>query len=130
MTTSELHVRPPLNLGALARGRWQHAAGLAGWALFGAGWGRVVAEGVPAPSALRDGLLVTALFAVIVAATLAWVRWNLALQARKGPRRLVTPARGLPTVDHLGRRLLASSGLREAGEIIVCFDDSEKWYRA
>lgn len=64
--------------------------------LFGFAWWRVSRQ---SPSGWLPDLLMPALAVLVVTVvTLAWVRHNLAIHQRKGPRR------GLPAVDTAWRR--------------------------
>lgn len=130
MATADLPLSRPLagvHLGR--RAAWQRAVGLAAWALFGAGWGRVVARGVPASLPVRDGLLIAGLLLAIAAATGLWVRHNRAVYRRKGPRRAVPRSPGHPAHDRLGRVLHAHvDGVRGAREVVVTLGPGTKLY--
>lgn len=107
----------------------QTLVGYAGWGLFGAGWGRVLARGVPAQLPVRDGLLITGLLAVIAVATIGWIRHNRAIYRRKGPRRAVPAGPGHPTRDRLGRALVADAeAVRAAREVVVVPGEKNKTY--
>lgn len=130
MATTELElVRTRAWDRARLRSAGQTLAGLVGWALFGAGWGRVLGRGVPAEMPVRDGLLIVGLLAVIAAVTTGWIRHNRAIYRRKGPRRAIPASPGHPTHDRLGRTLVADhAAVRAAREVVVVPGDAEKTY--
>ncbi len=57
-----------------------------GWLAFVWLWCNAILAG-PSDSQLRSLLAVVAIDAVILVATMLWIRWNIALTRRKGPRR-------------------------------------------
>lgn len=59
-----------------------------GWAIFGWLWWTALRTG-PTDSQLRSTLIVGALDVGIVLITIVWVRWNIGIHRKKGPRRAV-----------------------------------------
>lgn len=76
------------------------------WVLLAAFWVALAVEGKATGPALRDTAFeVAALTGVVFAVTMWWVRHNVGIYNRKGPRE-GRPALPPPTdVDRLGRRL-------------------------
>jgi len=93
------------------------------WALFFYGWFRVLPE-----TPLSDG--VWAIFGILVVSvctvviTLGWVRYNVGLYRRKGPRRKITDVSERVVADALGRDLVHGGweALRASRRITVSVD--------
>jgi hypothetical protein len=93
------------------------------WALFFYGWFRVL----PA-TPLSDGvwailgILVVSVCTVVI--TLGWVRYNVGLYRRKGPRRKITDVSERVVSDALGRDLVHGGweALRASRRITVSVD--------
>jgi hypothetical protein len=100
--------------------------GLLAWVLLGVAWWAVLQRD---PRTWLAQLLVPAVAAVVVTAvTLFWVRHNLGIYQRKGPRRGV-PAVDEPwTHDSLGRPLAFSPRLAEAPVVRLDLVDGVKRY--
>jgi len=67
-------------------------------------------------------------FVVVTVLTLAWVRHNLGIYQRKGPRRGLPDAEAPWTHDSLGRQLELEPGLRDARVVRVDLDGDVKRY--
>jgi hypothetical protein len=64
------------------------AVGLAFWALLAALWVALALEGKASGAAFRDtGLQLAVLMGVVLAITIWWIRHNVGIYRRKGPRR-------------------------------------------
>lgn len=130
MTTASTHLRrTSLPTRAAVTAGAQVGVGLLAWALFVAGWARVLTNGLSPAGALRDFALLAGLFLVISGTTALWIRHNRAIYRRKGPRRAPTPGPGYPARDRLGRRMLADvDAARQAGDIVVVVGARTKRY--
>ena len=106
------------------------AGAVLGWAALGWAWWRVAERGqLPtAGMVLTPVLLALATYAV----TSWWVRHNLAIYRRKGPRRSVPGAAWPYLTDRRGRMLrMDRAEVRAAREVVVEIGpDGDKHYRA
>ena len=104
---------------------------VAGWALFAYWWGRVIpqVDARDVTFALLFGGL-TALATALV--TLLWVRYNLGIFRRKGPRKRLVPIAEDCGKDALGRRIAGPGPecLRTARLVVVSVDGETKTYEA
>jgi hypothetical protein len=102
--------------------------GVLSWVVFGVAWWAVLRQ--DPRSWLRDLAVPLVALLVVTALTLAWVRHNLGIYRRKGPRR------GLPAIaadwthDSIGRPLLLPAGLDAARVVVVDVVDGRKTYEA
>jgi len=109
--------------------------GVAFWLLFGALWVKLFAAHKAGWPAFRDtGVQLAAVVGVVAAVTTWWIRHNVGIYRRKGPRR------GRPSVpprtdeDRLGRALRweLTGGViaaREHDHLVVELDGDVKTYR-
>jgi hypothetical protein len=80
--------------------------GLAFWLLLAALWVLLALEGKASGAAFRDtGLRLAALMGVVLAVTIWWIRHNVAIYRRKGPRRGRAESAPRTDEDRLGRRV-------------------------
>ena len=99
------------------------------WVAFGAFWVKVGLE-TPLSLAVQTAVGLAVTLAVSVAVTSWWVRHNLAIYRRRGPRKQVPQATMAFVEDFLGRRLDADwDRLRDAPTITVTIDGGRKVYR-
>ncbi len=99
------------------------------WLLFLYWWGIVL------PQVRRDEAVSAALFIAVsslatVLLTAAWIRYNLRLYRRKGPRLQLTPAAPPRDADRLGRKIVRPDGgtLRASRVVVVGFDGDVKTF--
>lgn len=90
------------------------------WALFFYWWGLVL----PAtflPEAARALLYILSICLLASLLTLGWVRYNLGIYRRKGPRRNVPEVREIFDADALGRKIIhpGLAALRSARHVTV-----------
>ena len=111
------------------------ALGVACWLLFAALWVKLFAEDKAGAAALRDtGVQLAAVIGLVLALTTWWIRHNVAIYRRKGPRtgRPSQPPR--TDEDRLGRPIrwdLAGGPIaaRERTHLVVDLDGDVKSYR-
>jgi hypothetical protein len=109
--------------------------GALSWLLLAGLWALLILKGKATPAAFRDTLFQLAvLMGAVLAITMWWIRHNVGIHNRKGPRR--GRADVLPAVDQdrLGRRVrwAMPGGARTARaqeHLIVELDDDVKVYR-
>ena len=78
--------------------------GIAFWLLLALLWALLVTEGKASGAAFRDtGLRIAALMGVVLAVTIWWIRHNLGIYRRKGPRRGRPENAPRTDEDRLGR---------------------------
>lgn len=88
------------------------AYGAIAWVVLVVAWWQVLSRG---PQTWVSQLVVPVLAVVVVTAmTLGWVRHNLGIYQRKGPRHGLPEADAPWTTDSLGRRLEFTPGLEDA----------------
>ncbi len=98
-----------------------------GWILFFAWWVRVLSNAVGRD--IATALLFIALtLASTVVVTLVWVRYNIGIFRRKGPRRNVTKVDERYEADALGRRIAGAetAALKRARTVDVSVVDGVK----
>jgi hypothetical protein len=111
------------------------AIGVACWLLFGALWLRLFFEHKAAPTAFRDtGVQLAAAVGVVLAVTTWWIRHNIGIYRRKGPRTGRPHKAPRTDQDRLGRAVRWDLGggpiaARERTHLIVELDDGVKAYR-
>ena len=111
------------------------ALGIVSWLLFGALWVKLFVEDKAGPSAFRaTAVQLAVVVGVVLALTIWWIRHNIRIHRRKGPRtgRPSHPPR--TDVDRLGRHLrwdLPGGPLaaRERTHLVVDLDGDVKSYR-
>src|SRR5512145_78198 len=114
-----------------ARVTWREAfhvlLAAATWVLFFYWWGIVL------PQVRRDDAVMAALFIVLTSAatallTAAWVRYNIGIYRRKGPRLQLTPAAPNRDTDALGRAIVRpdDGSLRTSRVVVVAVDGDRK----
>ncbi len=93
---------------------------LGGWVLFFTWWGEVL-HFTSLPDAAVAILVILGVSLVTALGTMGWVRYNLGIYRRKGPRRTVTDVREDAGTDALGRPLVhpGVDRLRKARRITV-----------
>ncbi len=104
--------------------------GLVGWPALGWCWWLVIRDGdAPTPTMVAAPVVLAVVTLVV---TMWWVRHNLAIHRRKGPRRSVPVAAFPYLTDRRGRPLHLDHGaLRSAREVVVGIAaDGAKHYRA
>jgi hypothetical protein len=115
----------------MLRGFCHAAVAILGWILFFSWWIRVLASA--GPSDIAIALLFIALtLAVTVAVTLIWVRYNIGIYRRKGPRRNVTAVDENRDADVLGRRIEGpgTEALKRAPVVSVSLENGAKRFDA
>jgi hypothetical protein len=111
------------------------ALGIACWLLFGALWVKLFVEDKAGPAAFRaTGIQLAVVIGVVVAVTTWWIRHNVGIYRRKGPRTGRTTQPPRTDQDRLGRHLrwdLAGGPLaaRERAHLVVELDGDVKSYR-
>jgi len=99
---------------------------VATWLLFFYWWGIVL------PQVGRDDAVTAALIIVLSAMatavlTAAWVRYNLGIYRRKGPRLQLTPAVPARDADALGRKIVRpDDGILRASPVVVVAVDGDR----
>jgi hypothetical protein len=90
------------------------------WALFFYWWGLVLPTTSPAEAA-RALLYILSICLLAALLTVGWVRYNLGIYRRKGPRRSVTEVRETFDADALGRKIAhpGLDALRSARQVTV-----------
>lgn len=102
------------------------AYGVVAWLLLGVAWWQVL---VRDPRSWLYELAVPVVSVVVVTAlTLAWVRHNLGIYQRKGPRRGVPAAEAPWTADSLGRQLVIAPGTDTARVVRLDLHGAVKRY--
>ena len=105
---------------------------LAGWALFFIWWGQVLRV-ASIPEAARAVLVILSVSLLTALATVGWVRYNLGIYRRKGPRRAVPDVPEDVATDALGRKFVhpGAEELRAARVVTVSLSDgNEKSFSA
>ncbi len=99
----------------------------ASWFLFFYWWAIVL------PQVRREDAVVALLFIAFTTVatgllTAAWIRYNLDIYRRKGPRLLLTPAAADPNTDALGRTIARpdDASLHNARVVVVAVDGDRK----
>ena len=111
------------------------AIGLAFWALLAVLWVALAHEGKASSAAFADtGLQLAALMGAVLAITIWWIRHNVAIYRRKGPRRGRAEMAPRTDQDRLGHALrwdLSDGAAAAAAEqhLIVELEGSVKTYR-
>ena len=103
------------------------ALGALSWVVLGAAWYGVLHR--DSRTWLPQLLVPAASLVVVTVLTLAWVRHNLGIYERKGPRRGVPQADAPWTEDSLGRRLELPDEVLGARLVRVDVDGGVKRYR-
>ena len=109
--------------------------GIASWVVFAALWALLARQGRVSPDALRDtGTQLAVLGGAVLALTTWWVRHNVGIHRRKGPRTGVPTARPRTDQDRLGRPVRwalpgADTGAQTAQHVVVDVEDGAKTYR-
>ncbi len=117
----------PRKLKVTARGLFHASMVIFGWILFFAWWARVLSNAVGKD--IATALLFIALtLASTVVVTLVWVRYNIGIFRRKGPRRNVTKVDERYETDVLGRRIVGAetAALKRARTVEVSVVDGAK----
>lgn len=119
----------PVSRPAVALRRIFHAAvALGGWWLFFYWWWQVLSFTHPVDAALA-ALFIGGTLAATVLLTLLWVRHNLGIHRRKGPRTRLREVSEGREADVLGRSLILrpdGEALRRAPLVLVSVDGEEK----
>jgi len=97
---------------------------LGGWALFFTWWGQVLRT-TSLPEGAWAVLLILSVSLLTALATVGWVRYNVGIYRRKGPRRTVTDVAEDVGTDALGRKLVhpGAEALRGARVVAVSLAD-------
>jgi hypothetical protein len=97
---------------------------LAGWALFFTWWVQVLRD-TSLPEAVVAVLVILSVSLLTALATVGWVRYNLGIYRRKGPRRAVPDVTEDIGADALGRKLVhpGTEELRAARVVTVSLSD-------
>ena len=100
------------------------------WLLFIYWWGIVLPQ-IRRDDAVSAGLFIALSTLVTVLLTAAWVRYNLGIHRRKGPRLQLTPAAPPRDTDALGRKIVRpdEGTLRAARVVVVAVDGDVKTIR-
>lgn len=110
--------------------------GLAFWALFVYLWVDVVRDGKAAPQALAlTAVQVVGVAAVVLLVTLVWIRHNVSIHRRRGPRPGRATAAADTTHDRLGRPVAwqlpgGSAAAVIAPHLVADVVDGQKVYAA
>jgi hypothetical protein len=111
------------------------AIGLAFWALLAGLWALLALEGKTTGAAFRDtGLELAALMGAVLAITIWWIRHNVGIYRRKGPRRGHPELEPRTDEDRLGHALRwalddGAPGAMTAQHLVVELDGTLKTYR-
>jgi hypothetical protein len=106
------------------------------WLLFGALWFKLLATHAVGPRALRDtGMQLAVVVAAVLALTTWWIRHNVRIHRRKGPRRAHPSRPPRLDEDRLGRAVRwelpgGAIGARECEHLVVELDGDAKKYTA
>ena len=121
---SRATIRAPRKEGIALRDAMHVVIVLAGWVLFFIWWGQVLRV-ASIPEAARAVLVILSVSLVTALATVGWVRYNLGIYRRKGPRRTVPDVSENVGTDALGRTLVHPGGeaLRSARVVTVSLTD-------
>jgi hypothetical protein len=109
--------------------------GLAFWALFATLWAKLFADHKAGLAAFRDtGIQLAAVVGVVVAVTTWWIRHNVGIYRRKGPRRGRPSQPPRTDEDRLGRAVRwdlpgGAIAARAHDHLIVELDGDVKTYR-
>jgi hypothetical protein len=97
---------------------------VAAWALFFKWWGQVLGD-TSLPEGAVAVLVILSVSLLTALATVGWVRYNLGIYRRKGPRRTVPDATEDIGADALGRKLFLpdTEELRAARVVTVSLSD-------
>lgn len=97
---------------------------VAAWALFFKWWGQVLGD-TSLPEGAVAVLVILSVSLLTALATVGWVRYNLGIYRRKGPRRTVPDAAEDIGTDALGRKLFLpdTEELRAARVVTVSLSD-------
>lgn len=116
---------------AAARGVCHAFLAILGWILFFSWWVRVLssAGGKDIATAL---VFISLTLAATVVVTLVWVRYNIGIFRRKGPRRTVTKVDERYEADVLGRRIVGAetAELKRARTVDVSLENGAKRFAA
>ena len=102
--------------------------GVISWVVLGLAWWSVLSR--DARSWLPDLLVPAVTLVVIPVVTLAWVRHNLGIYQRKGPRRSALRVEAPWSQDSLGRELTFAPDVPDARVVLVELDGAVKAYRS
>jgi hypothetical protein len=111
------------------------AIGLAFWALLAVLWVVLALEGKASGAAFRDtGLQVAALMGAVLAVTIWWIRHNVGIYRRKGPRRGRPDLAPHTDEDRLGHVVHwaldeGAAGATTEQHLVVELDGTLKTYR-
>ncbi|MDP9416353.1 MAG: hypothetical protein M3P48_00590 [Actinomycetota bacterium] len=114
----------------------QVIVGLAFWLVFAWLWVDLLADGKASPAALSGSLLrVIVIGVVVLAITLAWVRHNVRIHTRKGPRGGGPVQSPRTHVDRLDRPVAwrlprGHTDALTTGHLVVTVEDGTKVYTA
>jgi hypothetical protein len=110
--------------------------GLASWLIVATLWAVLVGEGNASPGAVRSTVAeLAAVAGLVLGVTLWWIRHNVGIYRRKGPRQGSPSARPRTDVDRLGRSVRWSmpGGVltaSRAGHLVIELDGEIKSYRS
>jgi hypothetical protein len=108
---------------------------IAFWLVLAGLWAQLVVDEKATAAALRDvAFQVAVIIGVVLAVTMWWIRHNVAIYRRKGPRRGRATVPPRVDEDRLGRRVRWSmpGGVRTAraqGHLVVDLEGDVKIYR-
>jgi len=97
---------------------------VAGWALFFIWWAQVLRD-TSLPEAALAVLVILSVSLLTALVTVGWVRYNLGIYRRKGPRRTVPDVKEDVGADARGRKLIhpGVEALRSARVVTVSLSD-------
>jgi hypothetical protein len=101
--------------------------GVCAWLLLAVAWWDVL--GRESGTWLPELFIPAVTLVVVTLVTLVWVKHNLGIYQRKGPRRGLPGADAPWVLDTLGRRLEFASGLEDARVIRLALVDDVKRYQ-
>lgn len=102
---------------------------ISGWALFVYWWGRVLPQIIKRDAVIALVFIGVTVF-ITVTITLLWVRYNIGIFRRKGPRKNLTLVTENRDTDFLGRKIEqpGPASLKTAHLVVVSVEGEAKKY--
>lgn len=113
------------------KGAFHGLIAISGWTLFVFWWNRVLPQ-IDSKDAVIALVFISGTVLITVISTIVWVRYNIGIFRRKGPRRNLTHVSENHGTDFLGRRIEppGSGSLKTARLVIVSLEGDVKKYEA